>query len=999
MKKILVVLLSAALLLQPMQSLATGAATRTVTPVSESESVDVEQPSESESESTDVEQPSESESVDVEQPSESESESTDVEQPSESESSTEAEQPENVPFDCYALGTDGVKVDGYWSVEDSAWYLFVPSTVDLAELDIYYTGRVEAVTKGTIDEEMGCIENAFTASGDQVYAFAGDKTVHNIIVMQSELPSVYITLSGVTLDEVHAGSKDAKYKQSSIFIGDPDGVYDLKVEGNVEFKGRGNSTWTFFHKKGYQIKFDDKTSVLGMEKAKKWVLLANAADETLMHNMLAYGLASDLEMEYVTEFEYVDLWVDGEYRGNYILGEKIETGSGRVELEYENGTIFEHDQGFYYEEDFWLFNALSGKYFTLKETNADTDDAEIMQEILDAFQNSMDALMTYLYTTEPENVTLEELAKLIDVDSVAKYYLINEFTCNRESTASSFYWYKDGLKDVLHAGPIWDFDSSMGNEKEETPYYVATHVLFNRLLNCPAFYERTVEIYEANKDAFTNLVSNIEYYKETLGVSVDMNYIRWNVWGEENPKVTLNDYSASYEEALAKLTAWLSARCELFEVPQFDPVFAFVDEECNNMEISFDTDKDYTSVKYAVWSDVNGQDDLRWYEATKNTEGTWVGIVDLSGHQVVGKYTIHAYGVLDGINAKRGEAHSYVEKVNETTFSGKVSENGYFIETEMTNVGMYDELEVRVSCETEENEDYKVYKVYKVDKQPGYKKSCLIELRDHDEIGLYHVQFYGKAGDEWVLIGEVDISVDSKTWPLVNTTVDAQKKTMKITVDNADMYEGLEFSIWGEINGKNDVASYEATQDENGVWSVLVDLDSHGENGVYQIEVFGKQGDEKKGIAFETVEVENIVFSSDVISVYRLYNSYTQEHLLTASEEEANQLMAAGWGMDGVAWKAPKSGVPVYRLYNPYDDWHTYSVSKEEIDILTGLGWSVDGIVFSSTEAENRIQVYRLFNPYEQKNYHLLTASEEEKSMLMNLGWKMDGVALNAVLE
>ena len=272
------------------------------------------------------------------------------------------------------------------------------------------------------------------------------------------------------------------------------------VENSVEFKGRGNSTWTFFDKKGYQIKFEDKTSVLGMGKAKKWVLLANAADETLMRNMLAYELASDLGMEFGTDFAYVDLWINGEYRGNYILGEKIEIGSSRVDLTDDNGTIFEQDQGFYYEEDYWLFNERSGKYFTVKESNADTDDAAVMQVIMDSFQDSLNKVMTYLYDTHPEEVTLEQLGTMMDVDSFAKFYLINEFTCNKESTASSFYWYKDGLDDILHGGPIWDFDSSMGNEKNEAPYYMENHVLFNRLLTCPAFYNRAVEIYQQNKE-------------------------------------------------------------------------------------------------------------------------------------------------------------------------------------------------------------------------------------------------------------------------------------------------------------------------------------------------------------------------------------------------------------------------------------------------------------------------------------------------------------------
>ena len=138
---------------------------------------------------------------------------------------------------------------------------------------------------------------------------------------------------------------------------------------------------------------------------------------------------------------------------------------------------------------------------------------------------------------------------------------------------------------------------------------------------------------------------------------------------------------------------------------------------------------------------------------------------------------------------------------------------------------------------------------------------------------------------------------------------------------------------------------------------------------------------------------------SRVISVpmYRLYNPYTQEHLLTGSADEKDALVKAGWSLDGVAWNSPSEGTPVYRLYNPYDDWHTYSVSQEEIDTLVPLGWKVDGVVCRSADENDGTPIFRLFNPYEQKNYHLLTASTQERDSLTELGWKFEGVAWYAL--
>ena len=133
------------------------------------------------------------------------------------------------------------------------------------------------------------------------------------------------------------------------------------------------------------------------------------------------------------------------------------------------------------------------------------------------------------------------------------------------------------------------------------------------------------------------------------------------------------------------------------------------------------------------------------------------------------------------------------------------------------------------------------------------------------------------------------------------------------------------------------------------------------------------------------------------VPMYRLYNPYTHEHLLTSNTDEMDQLVNVGWSLDGIAWNAPSSGLFVYRLYNPFDDWHTYTLSQEEIDILVPLGWKVDGVVcYSATEADV-VPIYRLFNPYEKTNYHLLTANPEERDLLEKAGWIVEGIAWNAV--
>ena len=902
---------------------------------------------------------------------------------------------ETEPFSCHTFDDQGRQLDGFWSEEEAVWYLFVPSNQSIKDVAIHYSGKITNASVGQLDEENSMITDVFSSNGDKVTLTASDETVYHVVVMQSKLPSVHITLNGVTLNEVHK-DKNIKYKKNTISIMDPNGGYDLLVENDVEFKGRGNSTWVYFDKKAYQIKFSEKISVLGMGKSRTWILLANAADETLMRNMLSLNLASEVGMDYVTEFRYVDLWIDGEYLGNYMLGEKVEMGSNRVELEDPYATLFEQDSSFYYDEDYWFYNETMGKYFTVKDTNVDDSDPAQVQIPIDAFQSSLDKLMRYLYSTPSSDVRIAELEKIIDVDSFAKYCLVNEYCGNAEATASSFYAHMDGVDDVVHLGPVWDFDCSMGNYKNEYTHYMSAHVLFNCLLAAPEFHSRTVEIYNEYHTAFAKLSAEAAAIKEEISESATMNFIRWNVWGEPNPKDSLKDYAASYEEGYQRLAAWLYNQATNFAVQNVRIPYAAVDEDGNRMNIFFDNGEDNTPVVFAVWSDKAGQDDLKWYYPEKNAKGVWEAAVDLSAFQDTGKYTIHASTVKDGVRNRVGAGYVYIDKINPPAVSAKLEENRFGIGVTMSGVGKYTDLKVRVWCLTDGDADLREYELTE---QENFTWTALIELRNHDELGEYCVQFYGKHGDAWNLLGDSIVEVTERRWPKVTTNLSAAEKKLTVTVENLGTAESLELLIWGEAEGRNDATMYNAAKNADGIWSAVIDLDKHGENGAYQIVIFGVKDNEKNQIATERVMVEGIVFPGETVMVYRLYNQFTHEHLLTANEAEMKQLEAAGWQVDGVAWKAPKTGTAVYRLYNPYDDWHTYTTSQEEIQTLAELGWTVDGIVFASTEAVNRVPVYRLFNPYEKKNYHLLTSSEEEREMLLELGWLLDGVALNAVFE
>lgn len=130
--------------------------------------------------------------------------------------------------------------------------------------------------------------------------------------------------------------------------------------------------------------------------------------------------------------------------------------------------------------------------------------------------------------------------------------------------------------------------------------------------------------------------------------------------------------------------------------------------------------------------------------------------------------------------------------------------------------------------------------------------------------------------------------------------------------------------------------------------------------------------------------------------MFRLYNPNSGEHFYTASDEERDYLINAGWTYEGVAWKAPLDGVPVYRFYNPNAGEHHYTYRAEERDHLINAGWILEeGGWFS--DPEETVPLYRLYNPNEFANNHHYTTDLDEFLALIEFGWVDEGSAWHGV--
>ena len=265
-----------------------------------------------------------------------------------------------------------------------------------------------------------------------------------------EIASVYLRI-GKTY------SRDY-YIPGTIEIVDPSGKYSLE-RTDIELKVRGNST-SYAEKKPFNVRFAEKTELFGLGSAKKWCLMANCFDKTLIRNKLAYDLASDVGMPYVSQSVFVDLYVGGAYYGNYLLCESVGVGKDRVNLD-EQGNEFLLERipsATGYDTGYSFVTPRYQLRFTL---NGPTDPNEEQIAYLNEFISTFEDAVRYGQWSDVEEIC--------DVDSFADFYVINElFKSVDFPSGSTRFYIKEGK---IYAGPLWDMDLAMGNASEAYYHY------------------------------------------------------------------------------------------------------------------------------------------------------------------------------------------------------------------------------------------------------------------------------------------------------------------------------------------------------------------------------------------------------------------------------------------------------------------------------------------------------------------------------------------------
>ena len=355
------------------------------------------------------------------------------------------------------------------------------------------------------------------------------------------LPSVYIETPG----KKEITSKIAWIENSHLVI-KGEANKTLYQDDSLKIRGRGNSTW-WYEKKPYSIKLDHQADLLGTGKSKKWVLLANWMDRTLLRNQVAFEAARMTSMRWNPSGRFVEFYLNNKYLGVYWLGEKIEVEGSKFKADF----LYSFDTSDGGETDFkssgtYMANSSQwGAPVDLKYPDEDDYEEKLYAIILDKAKKTLDGMT--------DDIAAGGLSK-IDVDSFCDWYLVHELCYNLEPNhpKSCFFHWRDGK---MHAGPIWDFDWHTFVPNQNW-LGIKKSLWFDNLLKNDAFKKRLKERWTELKPKFETLPDYIDAQAEIIREAEAANH---NLWPCDSSTVN-GDETLTFQEAIDRMKLALTQR-------------------------------------------------------------------------------------------------------------------------------------------------------------------------------------------------------------------------------------------------------------------------------------------------------------------------------------------------------------------------------------------------------------------------------------------------------
>lgn len=347
--------------------------------------------------------------------------------------------------------------------EDTA-YILMPAGTNLKELcldydenyfDIYVDGS--AIASGeVIDESAKQLQINYIS---QAYGII-EKSYSLKVAKSENLSSVFIETESGSMEYID--SDKANSEKGRLVSYSPDnGAADCAANIS-EIKAKGQSSFDL-SKKNYRIKLAKSVSLLGMPDGKEWVLQANALDASKLRNVLAYSLAKELNIPGNASFSFADVYLNHEYRGNYLITQPVDT--------YYRNNISANNGSAMLEIETWEDRLKpESVYITLKNLYLEVvHPGDIKPEAADEIKALLLKIDRIIDSIGEED-SLEELSQYVDIDSLAGVCVMDALTNDIDAGSHSTFCFYDGNRNKLLFGPVWDYDKAWGNQKNMNAY-------------------------------------------------------------------------------------------------------------------------------------------------------------------------------------------------------------------------------------------------------------------------------------------------------------------------------------------------------------------------------------------------------------------------------------------------------------------------------------------------------------------------------------------------
>ena len=357
----------------------------------------------------------------------------------------------------------------------------------------------------------------------------------------------------------------------------------------------------------------------------------------------------------------------------------------------------------------------------------------------------------------------------------------------------------------------------------------------------------------------------------------------------------------------------------------------------------------FTNGRIAMWSQHNGQDDMKWFRGVKQDNGKWIVTVPMCNYKDLGRYQVHAY---DGTTIIAGDRIDIVQNVthkftNYTTTTDncvgaetKVAYCDYgcgtkdvigwtekdhtvtavqdnnVLTVKMVDVASHGHTKVKFAVWSMENgQDDLAW--YNAEKQADGNWACKVDLTKHHSTGNYQIHAYASTGDSDTMrmAGHVVAQIaafDDVKPPKVVATVTADYSSIRITVRNAESYDRVLLPVWSEADGQDDLVWYKAEKQAGGSWTYSVNLADHNSTGRYLIHAYGTKAGKMELIATTTVNVTRLPDAKRPTVEAVVSADYSTMQITVKNAGEYGKVMLPVWsevnGQDDLVWYSAKKG-------------------------------------------------------------------------------------------